>query len=109
MPAGSAFTTGRYGGPGVVAHVRIRSFTELSSRESRVSMWLAANSTELSTQRVVRRPYGYRYSYVMRLLRYSINVIGRVLRSSCGDRGRTHIHRHAVENLAQADALIFGQ
>ena len=53
--------------------------------------------------------YGYRYSYVTRPLRYSINV---TLDGCCDHRVITadeDLHRHAVENLAQADALLFGR
>src|SRR5215207_9999582 len=45
----------------------------------------------------------------MRPLRYSINV---TLDGCCDHRvmiADEEIHRHAVENLAQADALIFGR
>ena len=46
----------------------------------------------------------------MRPLRYSINV---TLDGCCDHRAgcpRTKsLHRHAVENLAQADALLFGR
>ncbi|HUR92731.1 MAG TPA: hypothetical protein VMY38_08680 [Gemmatimonadaceae bacterium] len=45
----------------------------------------------------------------MRPLRYSINV---PLDGCCDHRGipaDDDIHRHAVENLAQADALLFGR
>jgi len=45
----------------------------------------------------------------MRPLRYSINVTIRwVLRSSCMLTDED-LHRHAVENLDQADALLFGR
>src|SRR2546423_13133902 len=50
-----------------------------------------------------------RYSYVMRPLRYSINV---TLDGCCDHRVGIvdeDLHRRAVENLAQADALIFGR
>src|SRR5437762_2581076 len=50
-----------------------------------------------------------RYSDVMRPLRYSINV---TLDGCCDHRAMfadKDLHRHAVENLAQADALIFGR
>src|SRR5512143_69241 len=50
-----------------------------------------------------------RYSCVMRPLRYSINV---TLDGCCDHRAIVadeDLHRHAVENLAQADALIFGR
>ncbi len=49
-----------------------------------------------------------RYSYVMRPLRYSINV---TLDGCCDHRAipaDEELHRHAVENLVQADALLFG-
>ena len=58
---------------------------------------------------LVRLPYGYRYSYVMRPLRYSINV---TLDGCCDHRAipaDEELHRHAVENLDQADALLFGR
>src|SRR5688572_9069623 len=50
-----------------------------------------------------------RYSSVMRPLRYSINV---TLDGCCDHRAMVadaELHRHAVENLAQADALLFGR
>src|SRR6478736_5873961 len=56
-----------------------------------------------------RPPYGYRYSYVMRPLRYSINV---TLDGCCDHRegiADEDIHRHAIENIARADALLFGR
>src|SRR5467141_2044262 len=49
------------------------------------------------------------YSYVMRPLRYSINV---TLDGCCDHRAipaDEDLHRHAVENLDQADALLFGR
>jgi dihydrofolate reductase len=58
---------------------------------------------------LVRLPYGYRYSYVMRPLRYSINV---TLDGCCDHREMIpdeDLHRHAAENIAQADALLFGR
>jgi dihydrofolate reductase len=58
---------------------------------------------------VVRLPDGYRYSYLMRPLRYSINV---TLDGCCDHRAMftdEHLHRHAAENLARADALLFGR
>ena len=46
----------------------------------------------------------------MRPLRYSINV---TLDGCCdhrvGSRRDEDIHRHAMENIAQADALLFGR
>src|SRR5580698_9595406 len=50
-----------------------------------------------------------RYSCVMRPLRYSINV---TLDGCCDHReivADEDFHRHAVENLDQADALLFGR
>jgi hypothetical protein len=50
-----------------------------------------------------------RYSCVMRPLRYSINV---TLDGCCDHRAipaDEDLHRHAVENLNQADALLFGR
>src|SRR5262245_56648972 len=47
--------------------------------------------------------------HVMRPLRYSINV---TLDGCCDHRARPadeDLHRHAVENLNQADALLFGR
>ena len=58
---------------------------------------------------LVGLPYGYRYSYLMRPLRYSINV---TLDGCCDHRAMLadeDLHRHAVENLVQADALLFGR
>jgi dihydrofolate reductase len=51
----------------------------------------------------------HRYSYVMRPLRYSINV---TLDGCCDHRemfADEDLHRHAVENLNRADALLFGR
>jgi len=58
---------------------------------------------------LVRPPYSDWYSYVMRPLRYSINV---TLDGCCDHRAIVpdeELHRHHVENLAQADALLFGR
>ena len=49
------------------------------------------------------------YSFVMRPLRYSINV---TLDGCCDHRAviaDEDLHRHAVENLDRADALLFGR
>jgi dihydrofolate reductase len=54
------------------------------------------------------RPYR-RYSSGMRPLRYSINV---TLDGCCDHRemfADEDLHRHAVENIEQADALLFGR
>ena len=50
-----------------------------------------------------------RYAYVVRPLRYSINV---TLDGCCDHRAMSpdeDLHRHAAENIAQADALLFGR
>jgi dihydrofolate reductase len=54
------------------------------------------------------QPYR-RYSHLMRPLRYSINV---TLDGCCDHRAMLadeELHRHAVENFVQADALLFGR
>jgi dihydrofolate reductase len=66
-------------------------------------MWYSSIKT------VVRRLYHYRRTYVMRPLRYSINV---TLDGCCDHREGIvdeDLHRHAAENLARADALLFGR
>ena len=64
----------------------------------------------LSGDRIlVTLPYGERYHYVVRPLRYSINV---TLDGCCDHRAMSadeELHRHAVENLNRADALLFGR
>jgi dihydrofolate reductase len=50
-----------------------------------------------------------RYAYAMRPLRYSINV---TLDGCCDHRegiADEELHRHAMENIAQADALLLGR
>jgi dihydrofolate reductase len=50
-----------------------------------------------------------RYAYTMRPLRYSINV---TLDGCCDHRemfADGDLHRHAMENIVQADALLFGR
>ena len=50
-----------------------------------------------------------RYSYLMRPLRYSINV---TLDGCCDHRGilpDEELHRHATRSLERADALLFGR
>src|SRR5512134_501828 len=57
----------------------------------------------------VRPLFGDRYSYVMRHLRHSINVTSD---GCCDHRAMVadeELHRHAVENLNRADALLFGR
>ena len=59
--------------------------------------------------RVVAALPDRRYSFVMRPLRYSINV---TLDGCCDHREGIvdeELHRHAVENLDRADALLFGR
>src|SRR4029078_5280610 len=54
-------------------------------------------------------PLDRRYSYVMRPLRYSINVT----LDGCSDHrvgiADQALHRNAAENIEQADALLFGR
>ena len=40
---------------------------------------------------------------------YHQRHVGRVLRSSCNVIADEDLHRHAPENIAQADALLFGR
>src|SRR5437016_2156738 len=70
----------------------------------RYVMWLLA----LKRANLSSLPHR-RYSHVMRPLRYSINV---TLDGCCDHRAMLadeDLHRHAVENLDQADALLFGR
>src|SRR6185503_16147220 len=65
--------------------------------------------SEARDRQVVRPPYGDRYSYVMRPLRYSINV---TLDGCCDHRAMSadeDLHRHAIENIVQAGALLLGR
>ena len=69
---------------------------------------LNAQASQLNA-RDVMLPYGSRYSYLMRPLRYSINV---TLDGCCDHRAMIAdeaLHRHAAENIARADALLFGR
>ena len=52
---------------------------------------------------------GVRYAFVMRPLRYSINVTLDGCCDHCGISPDEELHRHAVENLDRADALLFGR
>ncbi len=57
---------------------------------------------------IARYPHR-RYVFPMRPLRYSINV---TLDGCCDHRAipaDEDLHRHAIENLDQADALLFGR
>src|ERR1700752_2219830 len=70
--------------------------------------WFRLTAATRST-RTLDHPFGDRNSYVMRPLRYSINV---TLDGCCDHRemmADEDIHRHAMENIAQADALLFGR
>ena len=63
----------------------------------------------IAVESVLSRPYDCRYSYVMRPLRYSINV---TLDGCCDHRAiptDEDLHRYWAEKLAQADALLFGR
>jgi hypothetical protein len=58
---------------------------------------------------IVRLLNGYRDSYVMRPLRYPINV---TLDGCCDHRATVRdedLFRHVVDNLDRADALLFGR
>ncbi len=77
-------------------------------------LWSAApdSAAPKSRERVwfaLALAFVYAYSYVVRPLRYSINV---TLDGCCDHRAMfadEDLHRHAVENLDQADALLFGR
>jgi len=59
--------------------------------------------------KAVARLPGRRYAYAMRPLRYSINI---TLDGCCDHRAGfadEELHRHAAQNLEQADALLFGR
>ena len=74
-------------------------------RPFRVRAWRARCLRSGQTNIIVDR----QYAYVMRPLRYSINV---TLDGCCDHRAipaDEDLHRHAVENLDQADALLFGR
>jgi len=65
--------------------------------------------TAKATRANLAGPRHRRYACVMRPLRYSINV---TLDGCCDHRAiipDEDLHRHAVENIAQADALLFGR
>ena len=71
-----------------------------SQEKPRLVLWLASSLTNR---------FHRCYSHVMRPLRYSINV---TLDGCCDHRAipaDEDLHRHAVENLVQADALLFGR
>ena len=78
------------------------------SREHRA--WARANQGPVGEVKGISAgPTHRRYFHVMRPLRYSINV---TLDGCCDHRAipaDEELHRHAVENLAQADALLFGR
>ena len=85
---------------------RIRRCISLDLVSSRMPWRYAAESSfEANLAGLPHR----RYSCVMRPLRYSINV---TLDGCCDHRAMSadeDLHRHAVENLDQADALLFGR
>src|SRR5919197_4586995 len=63
----------------------------------------------MSTKRGGLSKLDPRYAYAMRPLRYSINV---TLDGCCDHRemiADEDLHRHAMENIVQADALLFGR
>src|SRR5829696_3946934 len=68
-----------------------------------------AGSTVTAYEKTSESNLDRRYTYAMRPLRYSINV---TLDGCCDHRvgiPDEDLHRHAAENLAQADALLFGR
>src|SRR5919108_6132337 len=71
--------------------------------------WTVCPNPPEALDRVWGGPAHRRYSYVMRPLRYSINV---TLDGCCDHRVGVvdeDLHRHATENIEQADALLFGR
>src|SRR5256884_4134894 len=94
---------------GVLCHIVVFFFSS-RRRHTRCSRdWSSDVCSSDSYLFLVRPPYGDRYSYVMRPLRYFINV---TLDGCCDHRAMVadeDLHRHAVENLDQADALLFGR
>ena len=71
-------------------------------------MIFSASAAGCQRVNVVNPPHR-RYFSVMRPLRYSINV---TLDGCCDHRAMSadeDLHRHAIENLNQADALLFGR
>src|SRR5262245_41768465 len=79
-------------------HFRDDFYTSISSDARSRPPWLILFSLDGITPRARMRP-----------LRYSINV---TLDGCCDHRAipaDEELHRHAVENLAQADALLFGR
>src|ERR1700732_1080748 len=80
------------------------SCRRLATRAAPRAAWLLA----LKRANLAGLPHR-RYSCVMRPLRYSINV---TLDGCCDHRAipaDEELHRHAIENLDQADALLFGR
>jgi dihydrofolate reductase len=87
-----------------VAHDRVVDIPD-TTRMSGSAVSLRARLTRTASRR--SRPD--RYSGAMRPLRYSINV---TVDGCCDHRAipaDEELHRHAVENLARADALLFGR
>src|SRR2546422_11555434 len=69
----------------------------------------SAHAESMSDMAILQQLPHRRYSCVMRPLRYSINV---TLDGCCDHRAMfadEDLHRHAAENLDQADALLFGR
>jgi hypothetical protein len=85
----------------------------LSEEASPTWLWLVLSATIFAlaawTRTARRRKPDRQYSCEMRPLRYSINV---TFVGCCDHRAipaDEDLHRHAVENLNQADALLFGR
>jgi dihydrofolate reductase len=87
---------------------RIQHLVEAASRGGATKDQIIAGPIGLK-QRLAMPTAPPRYSFVMRPLRYSINV---TLDGCCDHRAMfpdEDLHRHAVENFARADALLFGR
>jgi hypothetical protein len=66
-------------------------------------------STVTAYEKTSKLTFDRRYAHVMRPLRYSINV---TMDGCCDHRemiADEDLHRHAMENIAQADALLLGR
>jgi dihydrofolate reductase len=87
----------------------LKNAKTLGSPESIVRGLVRIRGLSARVKGISAGPTHRRYFHVMRPLRYSINV---TLDGCCDHRAipaDEELHRHAVENLAQADALLFGR
>ena len=95
-------------GRNTVAVLACRQLREYPQRRRRRNENRLGTRDNLDVLAVSQPPYR-RYSREMRPLRYSINV---TLDRCCDHRAipaDEDLHRYAVENLSQADALLFGR